>query len=140
MHSAAAKTATQHDAPCHIPNAVHNQHGASLNRASAQYTYAMQLAAPPSRATSHARRYPPRAYHAANERAPWGHHDATCEARPVQRAVSGRRRCFDAHDAIQRVPATTGGSSWLAEWWDNWAYLDYRDSLPFYVSYGPNRM
>jgi carnitine O-acetyltransferase len=26
-------------------------------------------------------------------------------------------------------------TSWIAEWWENAAYLDYRDSIAFYVSY-----
>ena len=38
-------------------------------------------------------------------------------------------------DTVDRLTADKGGSSWLAEWWDNMAYLDYRDSIAFYVSY-----
>lgn len=38
-------------------------------------------------------------------------------------------------DEVDKATAAKGGSSWLAEWWDNMAYLDYRDSIAFYVSY-----
>ena len=38
-------------------------------------------------------------------------------------------------DNVDKLTADKGGSSWLAEWWDNIAYLDYRDSIAFYVSY-----
>jgi carnitine O-acetyltransferase len=40
------------------------------------------------------------------------------------------------HEAqVQGATAAVGGSSWLAEWWDNVAYFDYRASVAFYVSY-----
>jgi carnitine O-acetyltransferase len=40
---------------------------------------------------------------------------------------------LEAHrDALA---ANGESTSWLADWWDNLAYVDYRDSLPFYVSY-----
>ena len=43
---------------------------------------------------------------------------------------------LQAHAAtIDTATAAVGGSSWLAEWWDDMAYLEYRDSVAFYVSY-----
>ena len=44
-------------------------------------------------------------------------------------------RLTQHRDNVDRLTADKGGSSWLAEWWDNIAYLDYRDSIAFYVSY-----
>jgi len=33
------------------------------------------------------------------------------------------------------LAANGESTSWLADWWDDLAYVDFRDSLPFYVSY-----
>lgn len=44
-------------------------------------------------------------------------------------------RLTQHRDNVDKLTAVKGGSSWLAEWWDNIAYLDYRDSIAFYVSY-----
>jgi hypothetical protein len=54
-------------------------------------------------------------------------------ASPLSREL--QTRLLQHAAAREAKYAAAGGSSWLAEWWDNWAYLDFRDSLPFYVSY-----
>ncbi|KAF8985010.1 Carnitine O-acetyltransferase mitochondrial [Entomortierella lignicola] len=62
------------------------------------------------------------------------------EYQRMTEAVSGLKESGQGSDLDQRLrehaqDCERRGTSWLAEWWDNWAYFSHRDSSTFFVNY-----
>ncbi|KAG0339480.1 Carnitine O-acetyltransferase mitochondrial [Podila humilis] len=49
--------------------------------------------------------------------------------------TSAQGQDLDRRLRAQSAECSQRGTSWLAEWWDDWAYFSHRDSSTFFVNY-----
>ncbi|KAF9346923.1 Carnitine O-acetyltransferase mitochondrial [Mortierella sp. AD094] len=57
------------------------------------------------------------------------------ESRQGQEQGQGQGRSLDLRLREHALGCERRNTSWLAEWWDDWAYFSHRDSSTFYVNY-----